>query len=1001
MNIKKVKLFLVILLALLSITGIFVALIPAVYADTSTQSSLFSGGSGTSTNPYLISSIDNMEELAANVNEGESYDGKYFKLTEDLTYMESDEVTGLIYNVRHTQIGLHAGYPFKGNFNGDGHTIDGATIVVQDINNILYYGWFGYVDNATIENLQVSTLNITIANNVDIIGLLDIGGIVGYTINSTINNCSSDVTLTIAENTVFTDKSLNIGGIAGTSNDCNISNCLSSVEVDLEVELTTKLSRYSIAGVTTIDKTSDTSTIEKCITDKFNIDEILNCTKPGTGLITSTVANAGVNTTIEHVYKYVEESPYLGIEIQSMESNMNCRGPANSLGSQGGYYVYYWYDNGTSCPQLRSFMDWVRYNFSVNDSTMGTLRFSTNPSTAYTGGWVWALNATVSINTTNIKISDEAGTITITAVPTDVYLFDTWSGSGIGYTAYFKNWNDDASSTQTCALSFAAILKATDSWGMGQTWYVDSGSVLTVEEYNDGEYITVEYTATGSGICDSEGMPVEPVGFKVPYYATIYSYGITSGTSITSNLSITPNVYVPNIYTLMFDSISINDGTDAIYPTETSVVNGMIYGTPFEVSEGTIISGGINEDSNIIFYDFIDLNNNIYSVMYSVPNNYKIVSIGIADNSMSITRNITICPSVEEIVAYELTFSEVEGVESSGTGTYEVLEGTSITVYVSTENIYYEGYDLNGGLIAVMYDYDSTKFQPSSTIVDGDTIEITSDTIITPTFVAVCEVAFSFQEEKYNVPEGTEVYIDVYLDVENPFIDYSICMPSGAFHLISYFIPENYKYVSAGIENGAIITSDITITPIIEEIISFTITFEDVNVEGVSTTETGEYIVTEGTTVFVGIYEDVGIYHLMYEFNDINNTYRCIMYDYDPLMCQPISTGIDGNTLIISSNTTIKPEFISAINVSYRTYLEDENEYELLGSIKVGCGDDLSFNKKLLSVYHCQDFTNNFAFNIPDGYKFSHLEIIETESGNVADLTDVDCDITITAVFTK
>ena len=138
MNIKKVKLFLIILLALLSVTGVFVALIPAVYADTSEQAeSSFGGGNGTSTNPYQISSIDHMEQLAADVNSGITYQGKYFKLMNNITYGEGLGTVDVSQEIL-TPIGTSAN-PFSGTFDGNNnYIINPMTYIINAYRDIFY-----------------------------------------------------------------------------------------------------------------------------------------------------------------------------------------------------------------------------------------------------------------------------------------------------------------------------------------------------------------------------------------------------------------------------------------------------------------------------------------------------------------------------------------------------------------------------------------------------------------------------------------------------------------------------------------------------------------------------------------------------------------------------------------------------------------------------------------------------------------------------------------------
>jgi len=44
----------------------------------------FGGGSGSIENPYIISTTDHWNELASNVNAGNSYSGKFFEMAADI-----------------------------------------------------------------------------------------------------------------------------------------------------------------------------------------------------------------------------------------------------------------------------------------------------------------------------------------------------------------------------------------------------------------------------------------------------------------------------------------------------------------------------------------------------------------------------------------------------------------------------------------------------------------------------------------------------------------------------------------------------------------------------------------------------------------------------------------------------------------------------------------------------------------------------------------------------
>ena len=87
--------------------------------------STFGGGSGTETDPYIISTTAHMHQLANDVNSGIDYMWVYFRLESDLDFQ------GILY----TPIGCFVGdasptgsHAFSGFFNGNGHTIKNIKI---------------------------------------------------------------------------------------------------------------------------------------------------------------------------------------------------------------------------------------------------------------------------------------------------------------------------------------------------------------------------------------------------------------------------------------------------------------------------------------------------------------------------------------------------------------------------------------------------------------------------------------------------------------------------------------------------------------------------------------------------------------------------------------------------------------------------------------------------------------------------------------------------------
>lgn len=101
--------------------------------------------------------------------------------------------------------------PFKGNFDGQGFTISGLFSNQTES----YLGLFGYTSGATLENIQLET--------VDLKGSEYVGGLVGLAINTTIRNCS--VGGEIAGNGDY------VGGLVGKADKSTITDSSSSVVV--------------------------------------------------------------------------------------------------------------------------------------------------------------------------------------------------------------------------------------------------------------------------------------------------------------------------------------------------------------------------------------------------------------------------------------------------------------------------------------------------------------------------------------------------------------------------------------------------------------------------------------------------------------------------------------------------------------------------------------------------------------------------------------------------
>jgi hypothetical protein len=162
-------------------------------------------GSGTSLDPYLIASLNNLKWLTENSAEW----GKSYKQTANIN---ASTATTWNHGSGFFPIGNPA-TPFKGTYDGGGYTIDQLKVSAVSSN----LGLFGYTIRATIKNLKMTNVNVS--------GTTRIGGLVGYSdTSSTVSNCSS--TGSVIGSTAA------VGGVVGlNSYHSTVSNCYSTSSV--------------------------------------------------------------------------------------------------------------------------------------------------------------------------------------------------------------------------------------------------------------------------------------------------------------------------------------------------------------------------------------------------------------------------------------------------------------------------------------------------------------------------------------------------------------------------------------------------------------------------------------------------------------------------------------------------------------------------------------------------------------------------------------------------
>ena len=131
-------------------------------AQTATPPSNYPGHGLSNSDPYLISSLDNLYWLAVQVNSGIDFTNIYFKQTVDINLSSYSNWT---------PIGTDS-YFFTGNYDGNQKIIKNLTQICPTTS---YTGLFGSVSGGYVKNLGLVNFNIT-GNNIN---GSNIGGLIG------------------------------------------------------------------------------------------------------------------------------------------------------------------------------------------------------------------------------------------------------------------------------------------------------------------------------------------------------------------------------------------------------------------------------------------------------------------------------------------------------------------------------------------------------------------------------------------------------------------------------------------------------------------------------------------------------------------------------------------------------------------------------------------------------------------------------------------------------
>ena len=200
------------------------------------------------TKTYTVYNANGLMNIAELVNGGKS--------DINITLDTDIDLTGKDW----TPIGTDYDNPYKGTFDGGGHTITGLTFTTNDE----YAGLFGYlnragtVKNVVMEGVQITSNQIyggsiggvvgssygTIENcsvSGSVSGTVYVGGVVGVQIGGSITGCSSSATV---------KGTVDVGGVTGqTNSSATLTACYATGNVTIEINPAKNIAGGSLVGM--------------------------------------------------------------------------------------------------------------------------------------------------------------------------------------------------------------------------------------------------------------------------------------------------------------------------------------------------------------------------------------------------------------------------------------------------------------------------------------------------------------------------------------------------------------------------------------------------------------------------------------------------------------------------------------------------------------------------------------------------------------------------------
>ena len=202
-------------------------------------------GSGTESDPYLISSAEELAGLAylTNISTSTTYNNS------NVYYLQTADIDVSAYWWDSIGTSTSSTYYFRGHYDGDGYTVSGVFTKAGSGSNYSYQGLFGYVRGTSSTN-RAEISNVGVINS-NIQGYQYVAGIAGRAYYTNITNCyntgtvtgSSDYvggvvgyntqssTVSNSYNTGTVTGSSSVGGVVGNNASSTVSNSYNTGDV--------------------------------------------------------------------------------------------------------------------------------------------------------------------------------------------------------------------------------------------------------------------------------------------------------------------------------------------------------------------------------------------------------------------------------------------------------------------------------------------------------------------------------------------------------------------------------------------------------------------------------------------------------------------------------------------------------------------------------------------------------------------------------------------------